>query len=160
MDARVLSVNAAYLGITPKGSKFIKLLCELDDTRELYQTLFLTEKTRDNSLKSLVKYGFKGTISEIGEMEDGKNAASLFNVPESGIEVIVENREYTDKASGEEKSVTQIECIKGFGFKKAGVDKKDIPKFKEDDFELKKIQADKLPLGNDWTEPSTEDLPI
>ena len=148
MKGTVYNVKSAWLGVTPKkGTKYVRLLCETDDYGDLYQTLWLTEKTEENSIKSLIEYGFKGELEDIWQAADGTDAANLFEVRNGGVEVEVETETYTDKATGEEKAVNKISHI--IGFKNVGqkMDKKELPKFKSSNTVLRKFRGESA--GND-----------
>ena len=144
MKETVVGIGGAWINVTPKkGTKYVRLLCEThEDERKLYHTLWLTEKTEENSIKSLIKYGFNGEIEDIWASEDGSEAARLFDVPEGGVEVEVETETYTDKATGEEKSIDKIAYVVGCKNSIKKMDKSLLPNFKSSTTILRKYRAE------------------
>lgn len=144
MRDKVFNIKGASIGVTPKkGTKYVRLLCETDTNGDLYQTLWLTEKTEENSIKSLVEYGYAGDgIDSIWHAGDFSEAAGLFTVRDGGVEVEVETETYTEKATGEEKSITKISHIIGFKNIAPKMDKKELPKFKSSNVILRKMRGE------------------
>lgn len=131
MAGKVTKIVGAWLGVSPKKeTPFIKLQCELESSEDLYHTMYLTEKTKDNTFASLRLYGYApDEISVIGDSPDGASAAAAYFEPlNAPVDVVVVNEAYTND-KGERKEITKIECIAGMGFAQAKLQDKDKPKF-------------------------------
>ena len=143
VKGKVTGIQAAWLGLTPKGTKFIRLMCVVAGSESLYHTLWLTDKTKDNTFKSLIRYGFKGELEDIGNLDDPKDAHTFFITPSEGVEVEIKTEKYTPKGSTQSKEVTKIDCVVGFrpaGFQ--GVDKSKVGLFKQDSQAFRKARME------------------
>ena len=145
MKGRVIGIEGAWLGVTPKkGTKYVRLLCDCGEEEygKISHTLWLTEKTEENSIRSLIEYGFTGDLEEIWQAPDASHAANLFNLREGGVEVEIETEVYTEKATGLEKSINKISYIVGFKNTSPKMDKSELPKFKSANTVLRKFRAE------------------
>lgn len=114
----VTKVVGAWLGVSAKKeTPYVRLQCEMAEGEDLTHTLWLTDKTKDRSFASLKRYGFVAKkISQIGEFEDGADAAkAMFEHKKEPISVVVLTEPYTNK-DGNEVEITKIESISGMGF--------------------------------------------
>lgn len=158
MKNKVTGIQAAWLGMTAGGTKFVRLLCVMAVGDSLYHTLWLTDKTSDRSCDALLAYGFVGELDDIAQLDDPKGAHSLFTFPEGGVDVIVKTEKYTPKGSSQEREVTKIDYLVALPpptFK--GIERSDIGKFKQDTIRLRKRRL--IRDGADKTE-EVPDAPV
>ena len=166
MTKTVIGIDGAWLGLSPKkGTKYVNLLCILNDGQKMYHRLYLTEKTTERSIKTLVAYGFKKTLEDIGLLADGSLANEFFDIPNNGIEVTVKTESWTDKATGQQKEITKIDYVNSLKPEgPAPIDKSELHKFGPADAALRAQRgalnlkpAQEADIPQDWEEGEGDD---